>query len=157
MPTLCHHGWNIAFNKTNTEVRVTFDERPGIIVIHEVDGAYEVAIWDEPISAVVASCWMALSELDDNQPDPDDHEADASESLVSDVEYTCLHHLGWEIRFSDEANRLYVSNTNHPGSIHLKADDEGFIADVWPSSLQEVATTCAALYSDLAAAEDESA
>jgi len=70
---------------------------------------------------------------------------------------TTIKHNGWVIEFdSDESNRVFVRREDRPGDIHIKADTEGYVADIWPDSCERVEATCAAMYQDLDDMPDES-
>lgn len=57
---------------------------------------------------------------------------------------------GWVIEFnSDNPQYVFLSHEDHPGDIHVKADDEGFVVDVWNEPGWEVAATLAVTYADL--------
>lgn len=62
---------------------------------------------------------------------------------------TTIKHGDWVIEFSDEPGRVYISNDKHPGNIHIKAEVEGYIVDIWRDSYEEVESGAFALYSDL--------
>ena len=38
---------------------------------------------------------------------------------------------GWHVTASDDGQYLYIELDGAPGQIHIKAEDEGFIVDVW--------------------------
>lgn len=59
---------------------------------------------------------------------------------------------GWVLQHSQVSGHpyLYASRPDKPGEIHLKADDECYVADVWAIAATEAAATCAALYEELA-------
>lgn len=63
----------------------------------------------------------------------------------------------WKLLRSPCGDYLYVTHEQHPGSIHIKADIEGYVVDVWDDSLPEpsVVATLAAQYSDLRADPEE--
>jgi hypothetical protein len=57
---------------------------------------------------------------------------------------------GWEVTASDCGTYLYLERNGAPGQIHIKAEGEGFVVDIWSSDVGPicVATTCAT-YSEL--------
>lgn len=63
---------------------------------------------------------------------------------------TTLKHDGWVIEFdSDHPNRVFVRREDKPGNIEIKADDEGYVADIWTASYLDCESSAAALYADL--------
>ncbi len=38
---------------------------------------------------------------------------------------------GWMVTASDDGQYLYVERDGAPGQIHIKAEDEGFVVDIW--------------------------
>lgn len=62
---------------------------------------------------------------------------------------------GWDVEASDDGQYLYVRRDGKPGEIKVKAEDEGFVIDVWPEEDKEgpVEPDCTmyAYYEDLAA------
>ncbi len=63
---------------------------------------------------------------------------------------TYLRHGDWHITFNErEPNRVYIRNGAQPGEVHVKADDEGYVVDIWPDSFDEVAASAAAPYNEL--------
>lgn len=38
---------------------------------------------------------------------------------------------GWNLNTSEDGQYLYIEREGKPGQIHVKADDEGFVVDVW--------------------------
>jgi hypothetical protein len=38
---------------------------------------------------------------------------------------------GWQLTFSDDEQYMYVSRDGAPGEIHIKAEDEGYVVDIW--------------------------
>lgn len=57
----------------------------------------------------------------------------------------------WRLKTSGDGEYLYVSREDKPGEIHIKADSEGYVLDVWPSdeTADESVATMAVLYEDL--------
>ena len=49
---------------------------------------------------------------------------------------------GWMLHTSDDGRYLYIERDGAPGQIHVKAEDEGFVVDIWPDD--EAAAECAA-------------
>jgi hypothetical protein len=39
----------------------------------------------------------------------------------------------WNVEVSPEGQYLYIDHEDHPGDIHIKADIDGFVVDVWDS------------------------
>ena len=63
-----------------------------------------------------------------------------------------IEHNGWIVEIPDNAEAgdyVYVSREDRPGAIHIKAESEGWVADLWPQSYDEVHSTLCGLYSDL--------
>lgn len=38
---------------------------------------------------------------------------------------------GWLVSTSEDGQYLYVTLDGSPGQIHIKAEDEGFVVDIW--------------------------
>ncbi len=38
---------------------------------------------------------------------------------------------GWMLHTSDDGRYLYIERDGAPGQIHVKAEDEGFVVDIW--------------------------
>lgn len=38
---------------------------------------------------------------------------------------------GWNINTSDDGQYLYIERDGAPGQIHVKAEDEGYVVDIW--------------------------
>ena len=38
---------------------------------------------------------------------------------------------GWHVTASDDGQYLYIELDGAPGQIHVKAEDEGFVVDIW--------------------------
>lgn len=60
---------------------------------------------------------------------------------------------GWLINDSDDGQYIYLQRDGSPGQIHVKAEDEGFVVDIWADdegtgSDYSVAST-SALYTEL--------
>ena len=57
---------------------------------------------------------------------------------------------GWHVTASDDGHYLHIELDGAPGQIHVKAEDEGFVVDVWSNDSEPkcVATT-SALYTEL--------
>lgn len=55
---------------------------------------------------------------------------------------------GWQVSTCDEY--LYATHTGAPGQIHIKAEAEGFVVDIWSSGDEPVCVaTTSAMYSEL--------
>lgn len=55
---------------------------------------------------------------------------------------------GWQVSTCDEY--LYATHTGAPGQIYIKAEAEGFVADIWSSDDEPVCVaTISAMYSEL--------
>ena len=55
---------------------------------------------------------------------------------------------GWAVTASEDGQHLYIELDGAPGQIHIKAEDEGFVVDIWETHTylgdpQCVATTSA--------------
>ena len=48
---------------------------------------------------------------------------------------------GWHVAASDDGQYLYIELDGAPGQIHVKAEDEGFVVDIWSD---DVGPTCVA-------------
>lgn len=153
MTEMKHNEWTIRFAPNeDRRILISHDSRPGRIEIGAQDQllghGFYIDVWNQTRQANEASCFASFVELNDIQREIGSEDWDTG--------LTTMTHLGWEVIFSeDEPNRLYVTHEDHPGSIHIKADDEGFVVDVWPDSHEQVLATCAALYSDLEVKGDE--
>lgn len=69
-----------------------------------------------------------------------------------------IEHNGWIVEIPDNAEAggyVYVSREDRPGAIHIKAEDEGWVADLWPQSYVEPLSSLCGLYSDLDDLGDE--
>lgn len=60
------------------------------------------------------------------------------------------HMKGWHIHTSECGCYLYVSLGGKPGELHIKADGEGFVVDIW-SDVDDVIAGTSASYSELEA------
>ena len=52
---------------------------------------------------------------------------------------------GWKVTTGgDSGQYLYIERDGAPGTIHIKADDEGFVLDVWTADTtpEIAASTC---------------
>ena len=69
--------------------------------------------------------------------------------LQESLGYTNKANLeGWQVSTCDEY--LYATHTGAPGQIHIKAEAEGFVVDVWSSNDEPVCVaTTSAMYSEL--------
>lgn len=38
---------------------------------------------------------------------------------------------GWLVNTSDDGQYIYLQRDGAPGQIHVKAEDEGFVVDIW--------------------------
>jgi len=57
---------------------------------------------------------------------------------------------GWCVSVSDCGKYLYVERSSAPGQVHIKAESEGFVVDIWSSDNEpECRATTAATYSEL--------
>lgn len=63
---------------------------------------------------------------------------------------------GWHVTASDDGQYLYIELDGAPGQIHVKAEDEGFVVDIWSTDSGDgnmtynvSAATCSALYTEL--------
>lgn len=57
---------------------------------------------------------------------------------------------GWEVTASECGQYLYLSLDGSPGQIHVKAESEGFIVDIWSDDdTPEVYGSAHAFYSEL--------
>lgn len=70
---------------------------------------------------------------------------------------TIIKQSGWEIAFNnEEPNRVYLRRDGKPGDIHIKAEYEGFIVDIWPDGDPPAPDAgCFALYQDLGDQQEE--
>lgn len=69
-----------------------------------------------------------------------------------------IEHNGWIVEIPDNAEAgdyVYVSREDRPGAIHIKAESEGWVADLWPQSYIEPLSSLCGLYSDLDDLGDE--
>ena len=63
---------------------------------------------------------------------------------------------GWVIEVMEDAPAyVYVARVGKPGAVHVKAEAEGFVADIWPESYEAVEASATALYTDLDDMADE--
>ena len=63
---------------------------------------------------------------------------------------------GWVIEILEDApTYVYVARVDKPGAVHVKAEAEGFVVDIWPESYEAVEVSAAALYTDLGDMADE--
>lgn len=61
-----------------------------------------------------------------------------------------IEHNGWTIVIPDgEPEYAHISRPGLPGAVHVKAESEDYVADIWPENYERVEATAAALYSDL--------
>ena len=56
---------------------------------------------------------------------------------------------GWMIYASDDGQYLCVTLDGSPGSIAIKAEDEGFVVDIWADDGVESIASTSALYTEL--------
>lgn len=56
---------------------------------------------------------------------------------------------GWKVSTDDTGQYLYVERDGAPGQIHIKAEDEGFVVDLWDSKLENCTASAAATYTEL--------
>jgi hypothetical protein len=50
---------------------------------------------------------------------------------------------GWTVSVSDDGQYLYATHKDKPGSIQIKAEDEGFVADILDKTGESSASTYA--------------
>lgn len=155
MTTLMHNDWKITFPAANNgRISLEHESHPGHIHIEINDSEtkiwdFAVKVWDQGLEAIRAACFGCF---DDLQVDEDPEFVDFTESSTSDEILTTLEHGGWVVELSaDEPRYVWVSRKNYPGHIQIKADDEGFVVDVWNEDNTQAVATCAALYNELAA------
>lgn len=69
--------------------------------------------------------------------------------LQESLGYTNKANLeGWQVSTCDEY--LYATHTGAPGQIHITAEAEGFVVDIWSSDDEPVCVaTTSAMYSEL--------
>lgn len=60
----------------------------------------------------------------------------------------------WRI-YLDSPERLYIRHKDHPGDISVKADDEGYVVDIYPDGESECDSTTYAFYNDLKSPDEE--
>lgn len=57
---------------------------------------------------------------------------------------------GWYVSASDAGDYLYIERSNAPGQIHIKAESEGFVVDMWSSDDEPVCVaSTSAMYTEL--------
>lgn len=57
---------------------------------------------------------------------------------------------GWMLTTSDDGQYLYIERDGAPGQIHVKAEDEGFIVDIWSDEEEPMCVgTTGAPYTEL--------
>ena len=63
---------------------------------------------------------------------------------------------GWHVTASDAGQYLYIELDGAPGQIRVRAEDEGFVVDIWSTDSGDgnmtynvSAATCSALYTEL--------
>lgn len=56
---------------------------------------------------------------------------------------------GWLVSTSDDGQYLYIERDGAPGQIHIKAEDEGFVVDLWDANLENCVSSAAATYPEL--------
>jgi hypothetical protein len=57
---------------------------------------------------------------------------------------------GWLVSASPDGQYLYIQRDGSPGQVHLKAEDEGLVVDLWNDhEPMEVVATAAAAYTEL--------
>lgn len=68
-----------------------------------------------------------------------------------------IHIRGWKVQASPDGTYLYVQRVGKAGDIHVKAEDEGFVIDVWNDDrkMPEVMATLCCEYNDLLVGEPE--
>lgn len=77
----------------------------------------------------------------------------ALHKVASDISPEAVKLGPWNIEKSPEGQYLYIDHDDHPGDIHIKADIDGYVLDVWDSDQfnPRVNLTMAVEYGDLAA------
>lgn len=60
----------------------------------------------------------------------------------------------WRIDL-DSPERLYIRHKDHPGDISVKADDEGYVVDIYPDGESECDATTYSFYNDLKCPDEE--
>lgn len=61
-----------------------------------------------------------------------------------------LNEKGWRVTTSDDGCYVYVEREDSPGQIHIKAEDEGFVADFWSKGDEPICVAgVAATFSEL--------
>lgn len=68
-----------------------------------------------------------------------------------------VKHNGWIVEIPDNGNDyyVYVARANQPGNVHIKAESDGWVVDLWPQSYSETHSSAFGLYSDLDDAEED--
>lgn len=56
---------------------------------------------------------------------------------------------GWQVSTTHDGQYLYIGRDGAPGQIHIKAEDEGFVVDLWDETLENCVGSAAATYSEL--------
>jgi hypothetical protein len=57
---------------------------------------------------------------------------------------------GWLVNASDDGRYLYIERDNCAGQIHVKADDEGYVVDLYNDNLDpDCCASVYALYTEL--------
>ena len=57
---------------------------------------------------------------------------------------------GWQISTSDDGQYIYIALDGAPGQIHIKAEDEGFVVDIWADDDEPTCVgSTSALYTEL--------
>lgn len=57
---------------------------------------------------------------------------------------------GWLVDVSKDGQYIVIQRDGAPGQIHVKAEDEGFIVDIWnDTEPPEVVATAGATYTEL--------
>lgn len=63
-----------------------------------------------------------------------------------------IEHNGWIVEIPDDdtnGDYVYVSREDRPGNVHIKAESEGWVCDLWPESYEATHSTLCGLYADL--------
>ena len=61
---------------------------------------------------------------------------------------------GWELSVSSCGNYAYAKRSDRPGQIDIKAEDEGYVVDIWDEDWQQVVAECHSLYCDLETSDE---
>ncbi len=57
---------------------------------------------------------------------------------------------GWKVTAPPDGQYLYIERDGAPGQIHLKAEDEGFVIDLWSDDTEpNCVSSTSALFTEL--------